>query len=85
MVMGDVLCECATEMAFADRDDPIEAFGLNRSYGHPDHEALDLGVYHATASAYPRGPFPRDELPMPTQQRVGRRYVYVKTGAGARA
>ena len=32
MVMGDVLCECATEMAFADRDDPIEAFGLNRSY-----------------------------------------------------
>jgi hypothetical protein len=32
MVMGDVLCECATEMAVADRDDPIEAFGLNRSY-----------------------------------------------------
>ena len=32
MVMGDVLCECATEMAFADRDDPIEAFGLKRSY-----------------------------------------------------
>jgi len=30
--MGDVLCECATEMTFADRDDPIEALGLNGSY-----------------------------------------------------
>jgi pimeloyl-ACP methyl ester carboxylesterase len=39
MVMGDVLCECATEMAFADRDDPIEAFGLDRSY-----EAFDMRV-----------------------------------------
>lgn len=32
VVMRDVLCECATEMTFADRDDPIEALGLDGSY-----------------------------------------------------
>jgi len=40
---------------------------------HPDNEALDLGEDHATTSACPRGPFPRHELAMPAQQRVGRR------------
>jgi hypothetical protein len=32
VVMRHVLCECTTEMTFADRDDPIETLRLNGSY-----------------------------------------------------
>jgi hypothetical protein len=39
MVMGNVLRERATKVTFADRDDPIQAFGLNRS-----HDAFSVRV-----------------------------------------